>query len=233
MRSVVVVLPASMWAMMPMLRVRASGYSRISSPFAPFVLTSCSVVATCIVSAGTAINGPPSSENRPRKAGSVNLRRSPPVMRERLVRLGHLVHVLASLDRGARAVGGVHDLRGQALGQGVLTAGAAVGHQPPQRERGAARRLDLDRYLVTGTADATGLDLEHGPHVLDGLLEGDHRVVGGLLADLLERLVDGALGHGLLAVQQDLVDELGDQRVLVDGVGGYLATCGWALARHA
>src|ERR1700730_9908939 len=30
MRSVVVVLPASMWAMIPMLRVRSSGYSRIS-----------------------------------------------------------------------------------------------------------------------------------------------------------------------------------------------------------
>src|SRR4029077_14131641 len=30
MRSVVVVLPASMWAMMPMLRVRSSGYSRLA-----------------------------------------------------------------------------------------------------------------------------------------------------------------------------------------------------------
>src|SRR4029079_4648346 len=32
MRSVVVVLPASMWAMIPMLRVRASGNSRMTGP---------------------------------------------------------------------------------------------------------------------------------------------------------------------------------------------------------
>src|SRR4029078_3173657 len=41
MRSVVVVLPASMWAMIPMLRVRASGNSLMTGPsFAMFVLLS-------------------------------------------------------------------------------------------------------------------------------------------------------------------------------------------------
>ena len=59
-----VVLPASMWAMIPMLRVRASGYSRMSSPL-PFV-TCCSVVATFIFSAGLAIyDAPPSCGTRP------------------------------------------------------------------------------------------------------------------------------------------------------------------------
>src|SRR5688572_21434167 len=148
MRSVVVVLPASMWAMMPMLRVRARGYSRMSNPFAPLAFTSCSVVATCIVSAGTAITGPPSVESRPRGTGSGRLHRSPAVMREGLVGLGHLVHVLAALHRCARAVGGIHDLGGEPLGHRVLPARPAVVHEPAQREGRAALRPDLDGHLI-------------------------------------------------------------------------------------
>ena len=60
-----------MWAMMPMLRVRARGYSRIASPLPSF--TFCSVVATCILSAGTAITDPLHMGNRPLGAGPVFL----------------------------------------------------------------------------------------------------------------------------------------------------------------
>src|SRR5687768_13755956 len=98
-----------MCAMMPMLRVRARGYSRIASPLPPPV-TLCSVVDTCILSAGTAIIGsPPHGKPAPGGRSGVPLR-SPSVMRERLVGLRHLVHVLAALDGCALAVGGVHDL---------------------------------------------------------------------------------------------------------------------------
>ena len=59
MRSVVVVLPASMWAMIPMLRVRASGYSRISKTFPalPFdvLFGLCHFDISGIFSAGLAI----------------------------------------------------------------------------------------------------------------------------------------------------------------------------------
>src|SRR5918995_3501939 len=117
MRSVVVVLPASMWAMMPMLRVRARGYSRIESPLPSF--TFCSVCDTCILSAGTAISRPP-PHGKPAPGGrSGGARRSPSVMRERSVGLGHLVHVLAPLDGGPLPGRGVHDLRHQTLGHRV------------------------------------------------------------------------------------------------------------------
>ena len=53
-------------------------------------------------------------------------------MREGLVGLGHLVGVLALLDRGAEVVGGIHDLAGQPLLHGLLAAGAGVVGQPPQ-----------------------------------------------------------------------------------------------------
>src|SRR5918992_4241796 len=111
-----------MCAMMPMLRVRASGYSRIASPLPP--ATFCSVVATCILSAGTAIIGSP-PHGRPAPGGRSGVpRRSPSVMREGLVGLGHLVHVLAPFDGGSLAARGVHDLGHQTLGHRVLTAGA-------------------------------------------------------------------------------------------------------------
>src|SRR5688572_20910318 len=220
-----------MCAMMPMLRVRARGYSRIASPFPPPV-TFCSVAATSILSAGTAINGsPPHGKPAPGGRSGVPLP-SPSVVRERLVGLGHLVHVLAALHGGPLAVGGVHDLGHEPLGHRVLAPGAREVHEPPQGERRAPRRLHLHRYLIRGAADPAGLHLEHGPDVLDGTLEGDHRVVRGLLADLLERLVDDVLGDGLLPVQKDLVHQLRDERVLIDRVGGDPSVYGRALARH-
>src|SRR5215213_3086355 len=213
MRSVVVVLPASMWAMMPMLRVRARGYSRTSSPL-PF-LTSWSVAATF---------------DRSSFVGSAGA--LPAVVREGAVGLRHLVHVLAPLDRGARTVGGVHDLGAEALGHRVLATGAREVHEPAHRERRAALRLDLDRHLVGGASDAAGLHLEERADVVDRLLQGDHRVVRGLLADLLERVVDDLLGRGLLAVQQDPVDQLRHEQVLIDRVGLDGTTYGRAFARH-
>src|SRR3954453_14530751 len=151
MRSVVVVLPASMWAMIPMLRVRARGYSRTSSPLAPF-LVSCSVVATSIFLAGTAIRRPPRCraphQNPAPGGGSRVALPSPAVVGEGSVRLCHLVHVFASLDRGAGTVGGVNDLGAESLRHRFLAPRAREVHEPAHRERRAALRLDLDRDLV-------------------------------------------------------------------------------------
>src|SRR4029079_4380502 len=141
MRSVVVVLPASMWAMIPMLRVRARGYSRTSSPLPPF-LTSCSVVATCTFSTGIAIIRSPLHGKPAPGGGSRTALPSPAVVREGPVGLGHLVHVLATLHGGAGAVGRIHDLGDETVGHRVLAASAREVHEPSHRERGAALRLD-------------------------------------------------------------------------------------------
>src|SRR3954454_23192170 len=92
---------------------------------------------------------------------------SPAVVGEGLVGLGHLVGVLALLHRGTEAVGGVEDLVHQALRHGLLAAVLGVAAQPAQRERRAARALDLDRDLVGRTADAAGLDLDRGLDVVE------------------------------------------------------------------
>src|SRR6266536_4496567 len=296
MRSVVVVLPASMWAMIPMFRVLPSGYSRMTRP--PFPdgcwrsFVACAASATSSSSnfvAGTAISdplvrpgayrsalptdllsgrglpleapGPPVRPGAYRPAVPTDLlsgrglpleapgplhkcrapararprsflRCSPSVMGERLVRLGHLVEVLAALHRRALADGGLHDLAHQPLAHRVLAALAGEVHQPPQRQRRAARRTDLDRHLVRRAADTPRADLEKGPSVLHRLLERDDRVVRRALADLLERLVDDPLRRALLAVQQDLVDQLRHERVLVDRIRLDLTLDRWSFPRH-
>src|SRR4051794_23414322 len=102
MRSVVVVLPASMCAMMPMLRtfVRSVSTSCATAKFPLFRLLDC-----CC------------SYARSRSAPGVE---SPAVVREGPVRLGHLVGVFPPLDRGTQAVAGIHDLVGQPFDHRLL-----------------------------------------------------------------------------------------------------------------
>src|SRR6266702_2111998 len=149
MRSVVVVLPASMCAMMPLLRTLAGST-------AAFV-----AMVACLLS-----GVPPT--RRPAAALDLLL---PAVVSERAVGVGHLVGVLASLDGGAQSVAGVQQLVHQSLGHGLLATGAGVADQPAQREGVRPARLDVDRHLVSGTADAAGLDLDGRLDVLQSALE--------------------------------------------------------------
>src|SRR6185437_2790470 len=98
MRSVVVVLPASICAMMPMLRTLA----RSSAAFVAMVALLLSRVGK----------------------GLLPVPGLPAVVGKGLVGLGHLVGVLASLDGGAQTVGGVQQLVHQPLGHRLLAPGA-------------------------------------------------------------------------------------------------------------
>src|SRR5512139_1930629 len=97
MRSVVVVLPASMCALMPMLRYRSMGVTRGTWRLrrggvrggSPFRAGAFAVLSSCWVSL----------------CGD-----SEPEMRERLVGFGHPVHFLALLDRAAAAFRGLEEL---------------------------------------------------------------------------------------------------------------------------
>src|SRR4051794_41158159 len=81
---------------------------------------------------------------------------SPAIVSERLVGVGHLVHVLAALHRGAEAVAGVEDLVGEAQGHRLLATLTAVADEPADGQRGGAAGTDLDGHLVGGAADASG-----------------------------------------------------------------------------
>src|SRR4051794_12953708 len=107
MRSVVVVLPASMCAMIPMLRVLASGNCRMRVGSA-MVFPSARERPSWGVQA---------NRGRLRRRGEAPL---PTIVGERLVRFGHLVHVVLALDRCAHAVGGVEQFVGEALRHGLF-----------------------------------------------------------------------------------------------------------------
>src|SRR5512135_3802334 len=95
----------------------------------------------------------------------------PAVVRERLVRFGHLVGVFLLLERVAAVVVGVEKLAGEALDHGLLGPLPRVTDQPADREGLAPLRTDLDRDLVGGAADPSGFDLDHRLHILDRLFQ--------------------------------------------------------------
>src|SRR3989304_7909818 len=132
MRSVVVVLPASLCAMMPMLRVFSSEYCRSTS-------------SPALSSTGEG-GGPPAA---PLLVGSP----LPAVVSERLVGLRHLVRVLALLHGGAAVVGRVEQLRRQLLRHRTLGPAPRGTDDPPHRERRPTARPDLARHLVRRPAD--------------------------------------------------------------------------------
>src|SRR5699024_5012647 len=107
-----------------------------------------------------------------------------------------------------------------------------VADQPAQRQRGGTTGLDLDRHLVGRTAHTARADLERRPDVVQGLLQSHDRVLTILLASAFESAVDDALGNGLLAIQEDLVDQLGDDRRVEYGVDSDLALGNGAGTRH-
>src|SRR3954453_23717190 len=177
MRSVVVVLPASMCAMMPMLRTLVRSVWMSTATESLFLRVEKRLGC---------------GRRTPVLSAVFPSRRSPAVVSEGLVGLGHLVGVLALLHSGAEAVGGVEDLVHQALGHRLLATVRGVPDEPAQRQRGAAVGLDLDRDLVGRAADAAGLDLDGRLHVVERALERDDGVGAGLLTSALEGAVDDA-----------------------------------------
>src|SRR3982074_3399079 len=120
-----------MCAMMPMLRTRSSGYPR-AGPGLPALV---SIVI------------PTSTSYR----GSL---RSPLVVGERLVGLGHLVRLLLAANGGSGVVHRVHQLTGELLGHRLARPLPRGLDQPAHRERAATGGRDLDRDLIGRATDA-------------------------------------------------------------------------------
>lgn len=160
---------------------------------------------------------------------------------EGLVRLGHAVDLFTLGDGLALAAGGVEELVGQALSDGLALFAAGGRDDPAEAERLLTLAVDLHGDLVVGTADALGADFDEGLDLVDGHMEAVEGALGGVgIVDLVEAalddvhgVVDVALGDGLLAVVHDAVGELREDLVAVDGVGTkLLGALGETLAAH-
>ena len=147
---------------------------------------------------------------------------SPPLpaeVGECLVGFGHLVGVFALLHGAAAVVGSIHDLAGQTLGHGALTAGTGIGRQPAQTEGLTTGGTDLHRDLIGGATDAAGLGFQAGHDILHGLVENIEGLVAGLVLDHIKGAVNDLLSNTLLAVEHDAVDKLGHQNAVVHRIG--------------
>ena len=86
---------------------------------------------------------------------------------------------------------------------------AGVLSHPTQTEGLAALSANLHRYLIGRAADTASLDFKYGHDVFKCFGEGFKRIETRLFLDDLERIVNDLLGNALLAVEHDVVDELG------------------------
>src|ERR1700722_7466001 len=124
MRSVAVVFPASMCAMIPMFRQRFNGTVRAT------VSLSLRTSVRCCTSIPV-IPTSPATSYRLAKA------QLPAIGRESLVGFGHAVHVFLLLHRRAAPIGRIQQLIGQLVDHALFAAGAPVGDQPANGQRGA------------------------------------------------------------------------------------------------
>src|ERR1035438_9709249 len=132
-------------------------------------------------------------------------------MRKRLIRLRHAVNVVPFLDRAAPHVGGIVQLVGQLLRHTFFRTRAGLRDDPADRQACAAIIRHLDGHLVVGAAHAPRLHFQQRLDILDSLLEQLQRVVARALPDLVHRVVEDALRHGLLALPHHRVDKFLDQ----------------------
>src|SRR5260221_971843 len=180
MRSVDVVFPASMCAIIPMLRVSSSLNTRPIVPGVAFLspdrITAVSATET---STFLLIQKPPTDERLPAQS-------LPPIVREGLVGFGHAMNVFLLLDRSAARIGGIDQFIRQPVDHGLAGAFPRILQNPSNRQRLPAKRIHFHRNLIVGAAHAPGLYFQQRLGVFDRLLEKLQGVVVGLFGHLID-----------------------------------------------
>src|SRR5262249_43003111 len=110
---------------------------------------------------------------------------SPPVMRKRLVGVGHPVSVVLFLDRVAPIAGGVQNLARKAVSHSLLAASSRIRNQPANCEAvPASFWVDFNRHLIRRAAYPARLHLNPRFHVINCFLKRLQRVFLSLVMDL-------------------------------------------------
>ena len=141
------------------------------------------------------------------------------VVSESLVRLCHLVGILALLNSTAQVVAGIHDLASQTLTHGLLRTSARVLGDPAKAQGLTTLRTNFHRDLIGGAAYTASLNFERRHDVLHRLGEYFQRFTSGLLTDNIESTVNNLLRNALLAVEHDRVYQLGDELGIIKRIG--------------
>src|SRR5437762_2043943 len=147
------------------------------------------------------------------------MKRLPPIMRERLVRFRHAVHIFFLLHSPAARIRRIDQFIRELVYHGLARALPRILQQPANRQRLPAERVYFHGNLVVRATHAPRLYFQQRLHVLDGFLENFQRIVVGLLGHLIHRAVKHALRRRLLAFPHHRTDELLHDVAGVDRIG--------------
>src|SRR6266478_10224 len=143
----------------------------------------------------------------------------PAVMRERLVRFRHAVHVFFLFHRSAARIGRVDQLIRELVHHGLAGALPRILQKPANRQRLPPERIHFHWNLVVRAAHAPRFHFQQRLHVLDSLFENLQRIVVGFLRHLIHRAVKHALRRRLLAFPHHRADELLHNVAGIDRIG--------------
>src|SRR5579885_1248612 len=229
MRSVVVVFPASMCAMMPMFLVLSSGTClgiNFLSPFDPGRLPFAASLTTDTF-AGVML--PETVKIVFREA----FRRLPAVMRECPVGFRHAVCVFLFLNGGTAVVVSIQDFASQPLSHALFAPLAGGTDQPANAQAGSAVLVYFDGDLIVCTAHAPGLHLHERLDVLYGFLEQPQRILFAFSAEAFQCIIENLLRGRFFTVPHHAVDELLHERRCVNGVRENVAMFNQSLSWHS
>src|SRR5580765_4521252 len=185
MRSVDVVFPASMCAIIPMLRVSSSLNTRAMVPgltfFSPDRITAASATTNLkfllLMHSNSVL---------------------PTIVRKRFVCFGHAMNVFLLLDRSTTSVGCVDQLIGQLVHHGLAGTFPRILQNPANRQRLAAERIHFHWNLIVRATHTPGLYFQQRLGVFQGFLEKLQGVVVGFFRNLIHRAVKHPLRGALL-----------------------------------
>src|ERR1700681_2214909 len=192
MRSVDVVFPASICAIIPMLRVSSSLNALLMCPCSACFTDTCfpesgfadpCFVDSCCVKSFIGTIQP-----------SFNcMSLLPAIMRESLVGFRHAMHIFFFLHGAAASVRSVDQLVSQLVDHGLAGAFPRILQQPANGQRLPTKWIYFHRNLVVGATYAPRFYFQQRLHVFDGLIKNLQRVIVGFLGDLVHRAIKRAL----------------------------------------
>jgi len=135
---------------------------------------------------------------------------------ERLVGVGHAVHVFALGEGHAFLVVRGDEFIGQLQVHRAALLLAASEEQPTNRQRLLPVAIDLHRHLVSSTTDAAAANFDVRLHVFDGRVKDfDRLAIRNLFLNVIKGRIEENLRDALLAAEHQAVNELAGQDRLV------------------
>ena len=134
-------------------------------------------------------------------------------MRERAVRVGHLVSVFTLLNGATTVVCCVEQFARQTVNHGRFIALARSSDQPANCQRLTALGTYVNRNLLRCTTHAARTNFYVRSNILQRLMENLQGLLLRLSLDCIERTVDDGFGNRLLAMQHDGIHELRDNQI--------------------